>query len=111
MIEILFKIVFVLFAVLGMVEAFRVFLFWLLKTENPGKFYLVLFMSGHDENAELVLRSACERIRWIPDSRVELVVVDCGMDEETKEICETICADLPEIHLCSQGEVGKILCP
>lgn len=110
MLEILFKIVFVLFAVLGMVEAFRLFLFWLLKTKNPGKLCLVVSISGHDEDAELVLRSACERIRWLPDGKTELIVVDCGMDEETRRICEMACLDLPEIRLCRPDEVSKIIC-
>lgn len=109
MFEILFKIVFVLFAVLGIVEAFRMFLFWLLKTENPGKLYLVISLSGHDEDAELILRSACERIRWIPDSNAELIVIDRGMDEETRQICKTACLDLPEIYLCRPDEVSKII--
>lgn len=110
MFEILLKTVFVLFAILGMVEAFRIFLFWLLKTENSGKLYLIISMSGHDEEAEMVLRSACERVRWIPDSETELIVIDCGMDEETRQICEMACFDLPEIHLCRPDEIGKILC-
>lgn len=107
--EIIFKIIFVLFAVLGIVEAFRVFLFWLLKTDHPGKLYLVISMSGHDEDAELVLRSACERVRWIPDNQTELIVIDRGMDEETRKICEMACDDLPEIHFCRPNEVLQII--
>ncbi|QAT49647.1 hypothetical protein EQM14_07595 [Caproiciproducens sp. NJN-50] len=109
MFEILFKTLFVLFAILGIVEAFRMFLFWLLKTENPGKLYLVISISGHDENAELVLRSACERIRWIPDGNTELIVIDRGMDEETRQICEMACLDFPEVHICRANEVSKII--
>ncbi|MCI1964671.1 MAG: hypothetical protein LKJ17_00845 [Oscillospiraceae bacterium] len=109
MFEIFIKIVFVLFTILGMVEAFRIFLFWLLKTEKSGKFCLILTMTGHDEDAELVLRSACERLRWMPDRQAELIVVDCGMDEETRRICELTCFDLPEICLCRPDEVNNIL--
>ncbi|MVB13010.1 hypothetical protein CAFE_37630 [Caprobacter fermentans] len=110
MFEIIFKSVFVLFAILGIVEAFRMFLFWLLKTKNPGGFFLIVSMTGHDEEAELVLRSACERIKWFPDSAAQLLVVDCGMDEETRRICEIACYELPEIRLCRPDEVQKILC-
>lgn len=110
MVAVLLKIVFVLFAVLGMVEAFRLFVFWLLKTEKPGKLYLVVPMGGHDEEAELVLRSACERVRWLPGGGAELLLVDCGMDEETRRICDMTCADLPELQFCRPDEVGKIIC-
>lgn len=107
MFEILAKIVFVLFAILGIIEAFRMFLFWLLKTENSGKLFLILSMQGHEEEAELEIRSACERARWLPDSEVQVLVVDSGMDEETREICEIACCDMPEVRLCSPEEIEQ----
>lgn len=109
MFELILKTIFALFAILGMVEAFRMFLFWLLKTKNPGKFYLVLSITGHDEEAELVLRSACERLNWLPDRDASLLVADCGMDEETRKICEEVSSDLPEVRLCRPDEVESIL--
>ena len=108
--EVLLKVVFALFAVLGMVEAFRLFALWLLKTKNPGKLHLIVRMDGHDEEAELVLRSACERVRWLPGGGAEVLVIDCGMDEETRRICDMACADLPEVQLCRPDEIEKIIC-
>lgn len=110
MFEILMKTVFVLFAVLGMVEAFRLFLSWLLKTKNPGKLYLIVSMSGHDEEAELVLRSACERVKWLGGGEAELLLIDCGMDEETRRLCDFAAGELPELRLCRPDEVEKIIC-
>ena len=110
MFEILMKIVFALFAVLGMAEAFRWLLFWLLKTKNPGKLYLILRMRGHDEEAELVLRSAGERVKWLGSAEAELLLIDCGMDEETRRICDAAAGEMPELRLCRPDEVEQIIC-
>lgn len=110
MFELIMKAVFVLFAVLGMAEALRLFLFWLLKSKNPGRLYLVLSMRGHDEEAELALRSASERVKWMSGG-AELLLVDRGMDEETRKICDLASEEMPELRLCRPDEVEKIICP
>ena len=109
MFEIIVKIVFVLFAVVGMLEAFRALVFWLLRTKNPGKLYLIVSMSGHDEEAELVLRSAQERVKWLGSSEAQVLLVDRGMDEETRKICDSAAAEMPELRLCRPDEVEKII--
>ncbi len=109
MLNLIAKVVFALFAVLGLVEMFRRFLFWLLRTKNPGKFYLIVSIRGHEEEAELILRSACERLKWLPDRHAEMILVDSGMDQETRKICEMACCDLPEIHFCRPDEMNWLL--
>lgn len=109
MFEIVIKVIFALFAVAGMAELFRALLFRLLKTRNPGKLYLVISFQGHDEEAELSLRSAAERLKWAGGADALLVCVDRGMDEETRKLCELVCGENPEILLCSEVELGKIL--
>jgi hypothetical protein len=108
MFEIIIKVVFVLFAIFGMVESFRIALFWLLEKPTCGKFYYVIPMRGHNEEAELILRSAYERVQWLPDRAVQVLVVDCGMDDETRRICELTVFDLPEIQLCFPEEIDGI---
>lgn len=110
MFEIIIKVIFVLFAIYGIVSSFRIFLFWLLKTQKPGKFYLIISMSGHNEEAELILRSAYERVQWLPDREAKVLVVDCGMDDETRRICEITAFDFPEIQLCFPEEIEGIFC-
>lgn len=109
MFDLIMKVVFVLLAVIGMAELFRIFLFRLLKTRNPGTLYLVISFCGHDEEAELALRSAAERLKWSGHGQARLLCVDRGMDEETRKLCELVCEENPEIIFCSDGELGKIL--
>ena len=100
---VLFRVLVAFLAVVGIIELLRAVLFSLLKTDNPGRFYLVLSFSGHDEQAEAALRSASERARWFCDD-VQVVCLDAGMDEETRRICELVCSETPGILLMTPAE-------
>lgn len=91
-------------AVFGLVSLLRTFFFWMLKTENPGEFCIIVSIKGHDEQAELSLRSAVERSKWL-DHRAKIFCVDRGMDEETKAVCEMICKENANLMLCTPGEL------
>lgn len=104
--ELIFKCVFAILAVIGAAEVFRLILLRVLKTDRPGKILLTLSFSGHDEQAELRLRSALERAAWTPGS-VHVVCIDRGMDEETRRICEMVCADHPGVILCTPEDFVK----
>lgn len=106
MLDVIFRCLFAILAIIGAVELVRIILFWVLKTNNPGKFLLMLSFSGHDEQAEVALRSALERARWI-GGEVLVVCLDRGMDYETRKVCEMVCADNPEIVLCTPEEFEK----
>lgn len=110
-IQIIFKIIFSLFAIMGILEAYRAFLFWLLKTKNQGNLFLVVSISGHEEDAEAILRNAAEKIQWMHGKNACVVCLDRGMDQETRKICEMICTELPCITLCKQEDIGRIIAP
>ena len=110
MFDIGIRVVFVLLAVVGIVCLLHRFLIWLLKTDNPGKLLLIMTLKGHDEKAEFTLRSAIERMRWLGNGEVRLICVDCGMDRETRTVCELLSLDLPSISLCYPEELCEIIC-
>lgn len=109
MFDIIGKVFFSLLAVVGMVELFRALLFRMLRTGNPGRLFLVVSFRGHDDEAELALRSAAERVKWSGYSDVRVLCVDKGMDAETRGLCEMVCGESSEIILCSDRELGDIL--
>lgn len=110
MLQLIMKILIAVFALVGILELYRVFLLWFLKTDNPGKLCLVVPVCGHDEEAEFTLRTAAERARWIGRGETQIICADCGMDEETRRICELMTEDFPEIVLCPVEEIGKTIC-
>lgn len=109
MFEIVVRVIFVLFALVGIAEVFRLFLFWLFKTKKPGRFCWVLSFKGHDEEAEIALRSVMERIKWMGCGEISVVCVDCGMDEETRRICELLAEEYPQIRICIPSDLDGIV--
>lgn len=101
--DLLFRLLVAILAVVGVIELLRAIVFRLLKTDNPGRFYLIVSFSGHDEQAEACLRSAAERARWFC-GEVQVVCLDDGMDEETRRVCEIVCDENPGVLLLTRGE-------
>jgi hypothetical protein len=104
--DVVLKCIFAILAVIGTVEVIRAVWRCILKTKNQGKLVLMLPLTGHEEQAEAIIRSAMDRTDWIGGG-AQVVCLDCGMDIETRRICEIICADNPEIILCTPEEFQK----
>ena len=65
-------------------------------------------VSGKCENAEYILRSAAAKVKWISRGRNDCVIcLDCGMDDETKRICQKICRDYGFAKLLTNREFFK----
>lgn len=85
------KVCLSLLLILGAVEAVRIFLRALLHTGKTGKIYFILAFRGHDEETELALRAAVQKLKWLGGGdEKKILCLDCGMDEETREICERL---------------------
>ena len=66
-------------------------------------------VSGKCENAEYILRSAAAKVKWISRGRNDCVIcLDCGMDDETKKICQKICRDYGFAKLLTKQEFLKM---
>ena len=109
MLEIIAKTIFVLLAIIGISEIFRVFLFWMLQSHNRGKLYLIVSIQGHDESAEVSMESAIERLKWIHGEEKKLICLDLGMDEETMLVCKIIAHQNPGVEVCTPEELSEIL--
>ena len=109
MLEIIAKTIFVLLAIVGISEIFRAFLFWMLKSHNRGKLYLIVSIHGHDESAEVSMESAIERLKWIRGEEKRLICLDKGMDDETRVICKIIAHQNPGVEVCTPQKLSEIL--
>ncbi len=106
MLGIMLKVLLIVLALIGLLEILRTFIFWMLKTKNPGRLFLVLSFRGHDEQAEIALRSAAERAKWIGEN-VQIVCVDLGMDEQTRRVCKMASEDNPGLWVVSPEDLEK----
>lgn len=84
----------ILFIILGLVDLIKLITFTFLKSDRYSGSTIVIPIKGHDEHAEFILRSAAAKIKWTgSDEDSRLICLDCGMDDETKQICNLICID------------------
>ena len=73
----------------------------------------VVFMvpsRGRDESIEYVIRSVYFRAREQQRALPEIVVVDDGMDEQTRAICEKLALDLGCVRICHRRELAEDGC-
>jgi hypothetical protein len=79
----------------------------------PGSMTLVITENGRDEAAEYRLRSLVAHyaagLRETAGSRgVKIIVIDCGMDAETAEICVKIAEKYPCVSVCRPEEAARL---
>lgn len=84
------QLIIVLLAVVGICALCRLLLAWMYRTgTKEGVLTLALHFSGRREDAEFQVRAGLRRLREIPGTfaRRQLLVVDDGMDADTREVC------------------------
>ena len=96
-------ILFIILAIIGLIDLVRMVALFFLRTESDKNMLFVIPIEGHNEEAEALLRHAAARVKWFGGGRFrKIVCLDCGMDAETRKICELVCKDYPffEIQEC-----------
>ena len=89
MLETISAIICVLFIIIGLVEVFRSIVLFVLRPKGEDTAMTIVPICGHNEEAEYLLRSAAARVKWADNGRERRVIcLDCGMDLETRMICE-----------------------
>ena len=82
LLEWLGNIIVVLLGLVGITEVVRLIVFWMLSPGRGEKMLIVVPVTGRDEEAEFVLRSAAQRVKWMGGKDEKRVLcVDCGMEE------------------------------
>lgn len=108
MLQLIATTILVLLAIVGLVEICRVVMLMILRTKGENDVMIIVPICGHNEEAELLLRSAAARAKWLGgQSRQKVICLDCGMDEETKEICDLICTDYYFMEVCPLSDFEK----
>lgn len=111
MLEWLGNIAVVLLGLIGVTEVVRLIVFWMLSPGRGVKMLIVVPVFGHDEEAEFVLRSAAQRAKWMGGKDEKRVLcVDCGMDEETRHVCELVCREYRFMELVTPDQLNEHFC-
>ncbi|MBQ3073825.1 MAG: hypothetical protein IJD19_04010 [Ruminococcus sp.] len=83
-----------LLALLGFLELARIILLKIFTPKRMPPCSLVLSMKDNVKDAEFIIRSIAERIRWNKDLPYsEIIVTDNGLDEKTAPILRALCEE------------------
>ncbi len=69
---------------------------------------LVIPVSGHRDDIEYVIRSAAAQCGWSRRQGRRALLLDKGMDEETRRIAEAICREVEVVSLCREEKIQEI---
>lgn len=108
MLEAICGIIGMILVILGLVEVVQIVTFWVLQTKEEREILIVVPIAGHNEEVEYLLRSAAAQVKWLGSKYQKILCVDCGMDTETRLICQVIAKDYPFIEFCSRLEFEHI---
>ena len=92
----------IFFIILGMADFVRLFILWSLKDKDDLNTTLVIPLTEDkcNSSAEIILRRAIARVIWDNTyNKSNLICLDCGMDDETKQICKLICKDYDFVEI------------
>lgn len=103
MLQIIFSALGLFLFVLGCIELARIINLSIYKSKNKNLMLLVT-IDSKDTDVEFLLRSAIAKSKWMGLDYKRIICLDCGMDEESRKICEIIIKDYPSIELCNVSE-------
>ena len=107
--EIIAGVLLSFFAVIGIAETG----YWLKKyllTPLIKKTAFVVTCSGHDEQIEYCVRSlANQASEFCRAGEKLIVIVDAGMDDETRGICEKLEHDIEGVTVCKTGDLNHVI--
>lgn len=93
-------IILLILTLLGIVYCIRLCILAMLTPPKELKMSLVIPVSGHIENIEYIVRCAIERKRWyVGRDRMEIILLDCGMDDDTIKLCNEACKEYGYIKI------------
>lgn len=98
------------FAIIGASELLRAAGDFLLKPKK-GRVTFIVTPRGHDEQIEYMIRSVVYKAGAFSSASTKplVIVIDNGMDEETKKICEILSGELGCVEICKTNELPVVL--
>lgn len=94
------------FSVVGICESLRGLVRFFTKSKDEKEIILIEPICNKQEDAEFLLRSAAQRVRWMGQNGPDKVIcLDCNMDDETKRLCQMVCSDYPFMELYTKDEI------
>ena len=107
MLHIILNIICIYLIILGLVETIRIFTLLIIDSKRLKNTFVIIPISGHNEEIEYTLRSTITQFKWEGYKNQKIICLDLSMDNETRKICEMICKDYDFIDIYSVNEFEK----
>ncbi len=99
-----------IFAVIGIADLIRWLIEKLIGNAKGQNLFLLLPCKGHEEALEYRIRSAFTRLGCrCSGTNGHILLVDCGMEAEDREIGEQLCRKHPCMELCEEAALGELI--
>lgn len=99
----------ILTSIIGVTEIFRLIEHRILTGKERPQLVSVIPLKGHVEKAEYLLRGVANEALWENHAHDNIVVIDMGMDEETREICAMLAEELKCLTVCQKEELPTVI--
>lgn len=110
MLGIICNIICIFLLIVGTVELIRILILFFLNANSDQNDSAIVIPINDQEEAEYLIRNEITRAKWFEFNRAQnIICLDCGMDEETRKVCEAICEDYDFIKICKPYELYDIL--
>lgn len=94
--------------VLGAVDICRLLSLHIYKPNKEDFSMLIVPISSHNEEAEMLIRSAAARVNWSCGSPKRLICLDCGMDDETRRVCQTLISEYSFLEIKNVEDFNEL---
>ena len=99
-----------LFAFIGMIALTYYILLHILSPKKNGEYIIVVPVSPKKEHISALVYSARLRLGLFGGQyRGKVIVLDKGMDNDTKRLCHMMCAENSISQVCNADELANIL--
>lgn len=110
MIEIILNTALLCLVLVGAVSLMHTVALKMMTPSHPQNLTLIMPVSTKDDELELALRSIRLRSQIYGERFCEnVIILDCGMDAESRKICDAICTDTDSMTVCGCDELPEIL--
>ena len=110
MLEIILSIFLTVLSIIGLIELFKLTVVNSLNSQKNKNNILIIPISGHREEAEILLRDAIFQTKWLSkNDHKKVICLDLGMDDETKKICNIIKIENDFIYFCTPDNLIEVL--
>ena len=106
--EIIAAILLCAFAIFGFVAFLKVLVFNICKPKSK-KARIILDAEELNTETEYTLLSLAQRVKWLGRNTFEnIIIIDNGLNDESREICQKFCRENPLFKICTTKELLEI---